>query len=204
MVQPQKYGKMWTFYFWFGRPWFIWNMVSQTENVWTFLFLRLLAFRKSMMVVCLWKENHRQMVKWVVLSGCLSDWRKWFRKPFPRQHGPKHTWVQGRSRRSSETKSRVFRGSPTGQKDIDLVIEMGRLAVSDCATFSDFVGSDNENVSENRNGLKTSHQYNGFYQIIPRGHSSEMSFPFRIDGVFHDAFIFLSDTWQWCIETVCE
>ena len=34
----------------------------------------------------------------------------------------------------------------------------GRLAVSDRATFSDFVGSDNENVSENRNSLKTSHQ----------------------------------------------
>ena len=27
----------------------------------------------------------------------------------------------------------------------------GRLAVPECATFSDFVGVDNENVNENRN-----------------------------------------------------
>ena len=31
------------------------------------------------------------------------------------------------------------------------IIEIGRSAVSECATFSDFVGSDNENLIENRN-----------------------------------------------------
>ena len=75
----------------------------------TFIF-QIPRFSERKMVVHSGKENYRRIVKWVVLSGCLSGWRKWFPKSFPRQHGPKLNLVWGRSRRVWETRSRVFRG----------------------------------------------------------------------------------------------
>ena len=73
-------------------------------------------FGKAKWLFTLKNQNQDGMVKWVVLSGCLSDWRKWFPKPFPRQHDPKQKWVRGRSRRVWETRSRVFRGVGEGSK----------------------------------------------------------------------------------------
>ena len=50
----------------------------------------------------------------------------------------------------------------------------GRLAVSDCATISEFVGVDNENLSENGNGLKISrhHQCSPFILFDDDTHRS--------------------------------
>ena len=106
---------------------FDWTKVSQTEIEWTLLFLRLRAFRKRKMVVHSEKSNPARNGKVNGVIWLFSGWRKWFMKPFLRQHDPKQKRVRGPSRRAWETRSRVFRGSTRGRNDNTPVIEMGTI-----------------------------------------------------------------------------
>ena len=72
------------------------------------------------------------MKNWVVLPGCFSGFRKWFPKPFPRQHDRKQKWVRGPSRWVWQSRSRVFRGSTRGRKHITHIIGMMIGSVRRC------------------------------------------------------------------------
>ena len=96
-------------------------------------------FSERKMVVCHGKENHRRMVKWVVLSGCLSGWRKWFPKPFSSTTRPE-TEPGPRPIKAGlgDQESGVSGGRRLVKKTSIWLSKWGRWALSDRATFSDF------------------------------------------------------------------
>ena len=89
----------------------------------------------------------------------------------------------------------MFRGLTKGKKISLPRLKRGRLALSECPTFSDFVGSDNENVSENRNRLITSCQLQCLFANDSMTTLLQDEKPVLLNGKIHDAIRLLSETW---------
>ena len=152
---------------------FVFGRVSQTEIEWTLLFLRLRAFRKSKMVVCQGKWKPGQNGKLNGFVWFLSGWRKWFPKPFPRQHDPKLNLVRGRSRRVWETRSRVFRGVDEGSKSHRFGYRNGGdWQCRNVPPSVIFVGQTMKTSGRNKTVWTHHIKFNALYQIIRWRHSS--------------------------------
>ena len=93
-----------------------------------------------------------------------------------------------------DQESGVSGGRQLVKKTSILLSKWGRWALSDRATFSDFVGADNENVGENRNSLKTSHQIQRLLSNYSMTTLLQDEKPVLLNGKIHEAIRLSSDT----------
>ena len=90
------------------------------------------------------------------------------RRDKPKKSQPRHYTVGDRSRPetrrggSGRPRRRCFVGRRRGRKCIVPVIERARTAVSECVTFSDFRGVDNDIIGGKQNSKRSSGRQEGF------------------------------------------
>ena len=165
-------------------------MVSQTKNNWTLLFLRFRAFRKAKCLFTLKNENQVGMEKWVVVSGSLSGWRRWF--------GSHLVDNTAGNRRGSEAHQGGSGGPGVGCLEVDEGVKnesikfwiLVKVDVSDRPQFSGFPRNDNQEVSESWNWKRTLLENDNAFR-----NQIEAAFTMLSIGIHKVSF---SDIWSFC------